>query len=319
MGEQSINGRKSSSPVHSAAAEQTEREMLRLKSENEELKRRLNELEIASLSVREARRAALNLMEDAVLSHRRAEKLNVELRESEDRLREVDRRKNHFLAMLGHELRNPLAAIRAGVMLLGSDKAKEETKAATLPIVAQQVMHMERLVEDLLEVSRIAQGRVRIHKEPVGVESVLQGAIDMALAEWGADGFQVHVAPGSESLTVFADRVRLTQVFVNILTNAMKYSGEARRIDVAIGRADGAAEIRIRDYGQGISAALLPHIFEPFVQAKPGLTLEGGLGLGLTVVRQLVEAHGGRISASSDGEGKGSEFSIRIPLCAGAP
>ncbi|HEU5078935.1 MAG TPA: ATP-binding protein [Opitutaceae bacterium] len=272
----------------------------------------------AAEGLRAERLAALNLMEDALAARRETERTTAALLTSEERLREADRRKNHFLAMLGHELRNPLAAIRGGMALLQSKKTSPETRAATLPIVAEQVSHMERLVEDLLDITRIVEGRLQVRKERITVQAALSRAIEMIQSRADAEGFQLNLRMPSEALEVFADAVRLTQIFANLLTNALKYSGGARQIDITAERDGENARVKIRDYGPGIAPELLARIFEPFVQATPSLTMQGGLGLGLTVVRQLVALHGGQVEVFSGGELKGSEFVISLPLIVSA-
>ncbi len=263
----------------------------------------------------DGRRFAVGMVND-MTERTRAER---GLRESEERLREADRRKNHFLAMLGHELRNPLAAIRGGLSLLSSEKTLASTREKTLPIVAAQVAHMERLVDDLLDLTRIVEGRVQLRTERVTIQDVLRNAIPMLQTQIEAGGFDVQLRLPPEPLTVQGDPIRLNQVVVNVLGNAMKYSGDARRIDVSVSSTPGAVAISVRDHGQGIPAELLPHIFEPFMQARPAITIQEGLGLGLTVVRQLAELHGGRVEAFSEGEGKGSEFVLHLPLAAATP
>lgn len=235
------------------------------------------------------------------------------LRESEERLREIDRRKNHFLAILGHELRNPLAAIHAGLLLLASPKAKPESKERALPTVLEQTAHMERLVDDLLEVTRIVQGRITLQKEPMALQDALRQALDMCRAKAESGGFEIATDIPAEPLQLDGDSVRLTQVFVNIIGNAMKYSGDSRRIGLAAAREDRMIVVRVRDHGEGISPELLPRVFDPFVQARPGLTLDAGMGMGLAVVKELVRLHGGEAEALSQGPNQGSEFVVRLP------
>jgi signal transduction histidine kinase/FixJ family two-component response regulator len=257
------------------------------------------------------------------LERARAEEV---LRDSEAQLRaraaelqEADRRKNQFLAMLGHELRNPLAAIRSGVLLLRSEKAKPESRAAALPIVAEQVAHIERLVDDLLDLTRIVEGRVQVRRQPMALQDALRQALEIVRAQSETAGIDIEVDSPAAPLEILGDRVRLAQVFMNVLGNAVKYSGQSRRVEVAVAREGGEAVVRFRDYGVGISPELLPRIFDPFVQAAPGLTMQTGLGLGLAVVRQLVRLHDGEVEAFSAGESKGSEFVLRFPLCEGSP
>ncbi|HEY9154897.1 MAG TPA: PAS domain-containing sensor histidine kinase, partial [Opitutaceae bacterium] len=236
------------------------------------------------------------------------------LKNAEEFLQETDRRKNHFLAMLGHELRNPLAAIKNGVDLLRSKKSSPESRAAALPIVAQQVTHMEALVDDLLDLTRIVEGTIKVRKEPMQLRDALRRSLEMVRTQIDSGNYTVDFDDRFEPIEVLGDIMRLTQVFANILTNAIKYSGDSRRIEIALTQIDDQAAVRIRDFGQGIPPSLLPRIFDPFVQAKPGDTLQSGLGLGLAVVRKLVSLHGGHVTAHSEGEGHGSEFVVYLPL-----
>jgi signal transduction histidine kinase len=230
-------------------------------------------------------------------------------------LEEADRRKNDFLAMEGHELRNPLAAIRSGLLLMRSEKARPESREAALPIVAEQVAHAERLVDDLLDLTRMVHGGVRLCREKMAVQDALRQALAMMRPQTDPQGFTIDLRAPSWPLEVLGDRVRLTQVFVNVLGNAVKYSGDSRLIEVSATREGAAAVVRVRDHGVGISPEVLPRIFEPFVQANPGATLQAGLGLGLAVVRELMRLHGGEAEAKSAGEKMGSELILRLPLC----
>ena len=237
-----------------------------------------------------------------------------DLKLAEERLRKADTRKNEFLALLGHELRNPLAAIRGGVQLMGAEKAKPGSKAAALPLVAEQVAHMERLIDDLLDLTRIVQGRLQVRKSPLVLQNVLRQAIDMTRSNPESAGFEIISNLPEGPVTMTGDRERLVQVYSNILCNAVRYSGASRRIEVTLSVEHAMAVTRVKDFGVGISADILPRIFDSFVQARPGVTLGAGLGMGLAVVRQLVHAHGGEVLARSAGEGGGSEFEVRLPI-----
>jgi PAS domain S-box-containing protein len=236
-----------------------------------------------------------------------------DMKSAEARLREADRRKNHFLATLGHELRNPLAAIHAGLRLLTSPKATADSKEHALPAIVEQTAHVERLVDDLLDVTRIVQGRVTLRKNPTTLQDALRPALEMCRPQAESGKFNIVVDVPAEPLPLVGDLVRLTQVFVNLIGNALKYSGKSRRIEVSAARREKEIVVRVRDYGQGITADLLPRVFDPFVQAKPGVTLEAGMGMGLAVVRELVRLHGGTVEASSGGTNQGSEFIVRLP------
>ena len=242
--------------------------------------------------------------------------LQEDLRASEGRLQEADERKNHFLAMLGHELRNPLAAIALGVKLVASPRATPESRERALPVVAEQTAHMERLIDDLLDITRIVQGRLQVTLQPLALGEAIESALAMVRARAQAEDFELEVTLPSAPLRVLGDKVRLTQIFVNLLGNALKYSGDARRIELAVHSEGPWLAVSVRDHGIGIPKEFLPRVFEPFVQANPGLTLAEGIGLGLAVVRELVRLHGGEVAAFSAGEGRGSCFVVRLPAAA---
>jgi len=237
-----------------------------------------------------------------------------ERKRAEDELRLAYRRKNEFLAMLGHELRNPLAAIKGGVTLLQSEMIPADAKAAVVPIIADQVEHMQRLIGDILDVARIIEGKIEVRPQETELGGILVQATNMLRAQAEKRACSLEISGTSEPILLQADRGRLMQVFTNIITNSIKYSGANCRIDVIIERQDREAVVRIRDDGLGIAPELLPHVFDLFVQSKRTLDRsEGGMGLGLHVVRKIVEMHGGSVEAMSEGEGKGSEFIVRLP------
>jgi PAS domain S-box-containing protein len=231
--------------------------------------------------------------------------------------REHDRRKDEFLAMLAHELRNPLAPLRTSVELIGRARAAGEPIERHLEVVDRQAENLARLVDDLLDVSRITRGKIELRREPLEVAWVLARAVDATrqLVDKRGHALRVHVP--KEPLHVQADPVRLEQVLVNLLTNAAKYTDPGGSISVVAERRAGNAELRVRDSGQGISKEMLGKVFDLFTQAERGLDrAQGGLGIGLTIVRTLVGMHGGTVEARSDGPGKGSEFIVRLPALA---
>ncbi len=224
----------------------------------------------------------------------------------------ANRAKDEFLAMLGHELRNPLAPILTALQLmtLRGDTGALKERA----VIDRQVRHVIRLVDDLLDVSRIARGKIELKREPVEIAPIVARAIEMAspLVEQKHQVLAVEVPP--RGLVVDADPMRLQQVVFNLLSNAAKYTEPHGRLSVAAARSGGAIEIRVRDTGLGIEPAMQPHIFELFVQERQALDrAQGGLGLGLSIVRNLVELHGGAVSVSSAGRGRGSEFVVSLP------
>ncbi len=227
-------------------------------------------------------------------------------------LREADKQKDEFLAMLGHELRNPLAPISTAVHLLKL-RGKEET-AREVSVIERQSRHIGRLVDDLLDVSRITRGQVSLSRDSVEVADLVAGAIELAspLIEQARHVLSVNVP--QRGLVVEVDRGRMMQVFANLLTNAAKYTPAGGGISISAVREGSEIVISFEDTGTGISAELLPRIFDLFVQSRRTLDRsQGGLGLGLAIVKNLVAMHGGTVSAKSDGHGQGSTFTVRLP------
>ena len=221
------------------------------------------------------------------------------------------RAKDEFLAMLGHELRNPLAPILTAVQLLrlsaGDAFARERA------IIERQAQHMMRLVDDLLDISRITRGKVALKRGPVDLAETIARAVEMAspLLEEGAHALEISVPHG---LVVDGDGDRLAQVFANLLTNAAKYTPRGGRVEVRAGVDGDRVQVSVRDEGMGITPELLPRLFDAFVQGERRVERgQGGLGLGLALVKQLTELHGGRVLAKSDGPGRGSEFLVELP------
>jgi PAS domain S-box-containing protein len=233
-------------------------------------------------------------------------------------LRHVDRLKDEFLAMLAHELRNPLAPIRNALHLIQLDAASLPPSAQeNWEIIERQVTHLVRLVDDLLDVSRINEGKIQLQKEPVGLRQIVDRAVESSKPLIESRRHHLEVVLSEEELTVEGDPVRLVQILANLLNNAAKYTPEGGRITLTLKRDAQQADIRVRDTGMGIPPDILPRLFEPFTQSERTLArAEGGLGIGLTLVRRLTEMHGGSVEASSAGPGKGSEFVVRLPLSA---
>jgi PAS domain S-box-containing protein len=253
-----------------------------------------------------------------VRATRRAE---AELRRRAHALEEADRRKDEFLAMLSHELRNPLAAIHGGLHVVARAAPGSEQTARALAIVERQTTHLARLVDDLLDVTRISRGKITLRTERVDLAVVVRRAAEDQRATFASRGVALAIATPPEPAWIDGDPTRLAQVVGNLLQNSAKFtsSGGHATVDVAVDAASGDAIVRVRDDGVGIAPELLPRIFEPFTQAAVGLDrADGGLGLGLAVVRALVELHGGRVAIASEGVGRGTEITIRLPL-ASAP
>jgi CheY-like chemotaxis protein len=232
-------------------------------------------------------------------------------------VQEADRRKNEFLAMLAHELRNPLAPIRNAVEVMRLPGVAAPQLAWARGVIERQVQHMVRLVDDLLDVSRITRGKIRLQKEPVELTSVLARAVETSRPLIEERGHELTITPAGCPLWAQGDPVRLAQVVSNLLNNAAKYTEKGGRIWLSAAREEGQAVLRVRDTGMGIPVEMLGSVFELFTQADRSLDrAHGGLGIGLTLVRQLVEMHQGSVEAHSDGPGKGSEFVVRLPLMA---
>jgi PAS domain S-box-containing protein len=237
------------------------------------------------------------------------------LKRVEDELREADRRKDEFLATLAHELRNPLAPIRNSLQILKMSRVDAATIQQTRDMMERQVDHLVRLVDDLLDVSRVMRGKIELRREPVELATVVARAVETAQPLIEVQGHQLEIAVPSESLLLSADPVRLAQVVGNLLTNAAKYTEANGRIWLKAEREDGRAVLRVRDNGIGIAPDVLPHVFDLFMQVDHAAARsQGGLGIGLTLVKNLVEMHGGTVEAHSEGLGRGCEFVVRLPL-----
>ena len=246
-----------------------------------------------------------------------AQRLEQELRRRVEELAATNRGKDELIAMLAHELRNPLAAISNAGNVLGHLLAGDgDRRAAELvAIIDRQLRHLSRLVDDLLDVSRFTRGRIELRKAPVEIHNLVKEAVETVQPLVEQKRQQLRVSLSGEPLWVEADTTRIEQVLANLLTNAVKFTDPGGRIDLTAGRQDGELVLSVRDNGAGIPAELLPRIFDLFVQEDRSLARsQGGLGIGLTLVRTLVEHHGGRVEAHSDGPGTGTEMTVRLPL-----
>jgi PAS domain S-box-containing protein len=233
----------------------------------------------------------------------------------EEALKDSDRRKDEFLAMLSHELRNPLAPIRNALHLMAMPEAAAETVARAREMTERQVQYLVRLVDDLLDVSRIMRGRIELRRQAIDLAALIAAAAETVQPVLDAQGQELVVSQPNEPVRLYVDPTRITQVIGNLLNNAAKFSHQAGRVWLTAERHDGEAVVRVRDEGMGIPLEVLPNVFDLFVQGDKSLERgRGGLGIGLTVVRRLVELHGGRIEAHSEGPGCGSEFVVRLPI-----
>ncbi|HEU5061293.1 MAG TPA: response regulator [Kofleriaceae bacterium] len=241
------------------------------------------------------------------------ERVEAELTAQKRQLEEADRRKNEFLALLGHELRNPLAPIVTGLELIRSRPVDDPIVRKACGALDRQVAHLTRLVDDLLDVSRITTGKIDLRREPVALGVVLDRAVAMTRPVYDERAMTIALDIRERELPVEVDVTRMVQVVSNLLINAAKYSDPGSRVELAGFRNGTDAVVRVVDEGRGIEPAVLPTIFDSFVQVAKD---RGGLGVGLTLARRLVEMHGGTIRARSDGIGRGSTFEVLIPLLA---
>ena len=229
-------------------------------------------------------------------------------------LREADQRKDEFLAMLAHELRNPLAPIRYAARVLGKLDVDEPRVQWARDVIERQVAHLARLVDELLDISRIARGKINLKTARVELSELVRQACEAAQPLMSAKGHRFEVMLPEKRVTIEGDVVRLVQVLQNLLDNAAKYTPERGRVELVAGLSGREVEIEVRDNGAGIPPSLLPEVFELFRQGEHGPDRSrGGLGIGLTLVRQLVELHGGRVEAHSAGLGQGASFTVRLP------
>jgi PAS domain S-box-containing protein len=226
-------------------------------------------------------------------------------------LREADQRKDEFLATLAHELRNPLAPLRSSLEVLklgGTDRPP-------VAIMDRQLSHLVRLVDDLMEVSRITRGDIELRREPVSLEQVLRNAVESSEPFIRAGSHRLRISIPPDPIVLDADPVRLAQIFGNLLNNAAKYSDAGGVINIEVHREAAEAVVAISDTGDGIDAEQLPQLFKVFVRGRQSATRnQTGLGIGLALVRRLAEMHGGNVEAESKGAGKGSRFTVRLPV-----
>lgn len=275
------------------------------------------EAESLRQQMEEQRRAAEEIAHKAdELATTVAEKQEAEaaLLRTNQRLEETDRRKDEFLAVLAHELRNPLAPIVNSLELLKNADLGDPMLDRARAAMGRQVKHLARLVDDLLDVSRITSGKIELREEPVDLDHIVEQAVIMCRPIIDERRHELVVHSCQTPLPISADTVRLTQVITNLITNAARYTQPGGHISIRCSRDNDMAVTEVGDNGQGISEQLLGRIFEPFVQESAG---GGGLGVGLTLVKRLVEMHGGRILAHSAGIGHGSVFTMRLPLAIG--
>jgi signal transduction histidine kinase len=226
--------------------------------------------------------------------------------------------RDEFLAMLAHELRNPLAPMRNALYLMRQRKTDPATIASSMDILERQVGHVVRIVDDLMDVARLERGKVVLKRERVDLNRVVSAAVESCLPAAQAKGHRLSLRFGTDALPVDGDPVRLEQVICNLLNNATKFSSHHDEIRIATGVEQGAAVVAVQDKGIGFEPTATDRLFDPFLQINPTLERSaGGLGIGLTIVRRLVELHGGSVRAESAGLGQGARFVVRLPLATG--
>jgi signal transduction histidine kinase/CheY-like chemotaxis protein len=234
---------------------------------------------------------------------------------AEEEVREASRRKSEFLAMLAHELRNPLAPIRNGLQILRLAGNNSVAAAEARSMMERQFGQMVRLIDDLLDLSRITKGKIELRKQELDLAGAVRDAVETSRPLIEAAGHQLTVTLPPGPVYVNGDRTRLAQVFANLLNNSAKYTPQGGRISLIVERHGSDGVVKVKDNGVGISADMLPKIFEMFTQVDRSMErAQGGLGIGLSLVRGLVEMHGGRVEVHSEGLGKGSEFIVRLSV-----
>ena len=281
---------------------------------------RLGNLTILERPVRVAH--LISALQTAIRARRRQYQLRdqiVALELAEGQLRESDRRKDEFLAILAHELRNPLTPARNAAYFMKLQGPIEPDIKRAVEMIERQIELMARLIDDLLDVSRISRGILELRRERLDLHAIVEAALEACRPDSSSKRHALHVTLPLRRMELEADRERMIQVLCNLLTNAIKYTPPGGRIEIAAEVVDELLEIRIRDNGIGIPAEKLSEIFELFAQVDRSFERQGGLGIGLTLVRQIVELHGGKIEARSDGIGRGSEFVIRLPVATASP
>jgi signal transduction histidine kinase/ActR/RegA family two-component response regulator len=275
---------------------------------------------VAGLLAVGSRRSGFPTRADRVVIDATANLAAIALRSASllERLREADQRKDEFLATLAHELRNPLGAISNAAQYLVRDEEKPH-RLEMLNVVSRQVGHLAHMIDGLLDVSRLTRGVANLQRSQLDLREAVEGAIASMRVGRRLDRHRVELTLCAEPLTIHADAARIEQIITNLVDNASKFTPAGGRIDIAVRRHGDAAEVSVRDDGAGIPAQFLPHVFDLFAQApRPLDRSTGGLGIGLAVVRELANLHGGRVRAESQGAGRGSTFTVWLPLATGA-
>lgn len=259
-------------------------------------------------------RYALQKKRSEMELERKVEERTRALAEANEALRVADLKKDEFLATLAHELRNPLAPIRNAIEIIRLGGANPQTLDRARAIMERQVGQLVRLVDDLLDVSRVTRGKLRLNIESIDVASIMEAAVEISRPHLDQARVTLTATPPHPPIRVNGDRIRLAQVLSNLLNNSAKFTDSGGKVELLAERVGENVAIRVRDTGVGIAAELLPQIFDLFTQMDRTVNRsQGGLGIGLALVRRLVEIHGGSVHAKSEGVGKGAEFTILLP------
>lgn len=263
-------------------------------------------------------RYALKQQEQEQDLERKVAERTAELAAANARLVEADRRKDEFLATLAHELRNPLAPIRNALEIMRLSGGNAAGLEKSRQVIDRQTRHMVRLIDDLLDASRINRNTLRIELSPTDLREPLRAAVETSQPHIDAGGLTFHVRLPDEPILVSGDHVRLCQLFANLLTNAAKYTERDGTVTLAVERSCSHVVVRVTDTGLGIPTDMLPHVFDLFAQVhQTANRSQGGLGIGLALVKRLAEMHGGEVAVHSDGVGRGAEFVVTLPLLGG--
>ncbi|SRR5712691_8332638 len=241
----------------------------------------------------------------------RRQRAERELESANRKLRELDRAKDQFIATVSHELKTPMTVILGWASILRQQN-DDDVKSTAAAAIEQSARAQARLIEDLVDLSRLTLGKLHLEMAPVGMSTAVQQAVEMIRPQADSKHIAVNVTLPHNPCVIQGDALRVQQICWNLLSNAVKFTPDGGRVDVALSRRDHQVEINISDNGDGISADILPRIFEPFRQGNGGAA-KGGLGLGLAIVRELVAKHHGEVEAQSDGVGKGARFVVRLP------
>jgi signal transduction histidine kinase len=227
---------------------------------------------------------------------------------------EANRSKDEFLAILSHELRTPLNSILGWARLLREGQTTPEQEMRALASIERNALHQTRLIEDLLDVSRIVSGKLTLEIQRVDLATVIDAALDLIRPAAASAGVEMVLDLDPSTPAMIGDPARLQQIVLNLISNAVKYTERGGRVEIALHKTDASVELVVRDTGIGIRSDFMPYLFDRFRQDEAGARARGGLGVGLTIVRHLVELHGGTIRAASPGEGRGSTFTVRLPI-----